>query len=170
MKIINYISFEKEYEGARNTTGKMVEQKDMHSSSLWELQNYNSLLNNQWHENVGSHQKKILHIQGQRKNPNKTVRAVKSRLEPNPIPARDAWRAQTKSWPHQDPGTPQRLSQTCVWVSCRGMGQPWPTTGAGPLGADTRVTKPVHKPSWRRLPLTPPQSWRGDNRQTAELF
>ena len=34
-----------------------------------------------------------------------------SHLESNPIPARDAWRAQTKLCPHQDPETPQRLSQ-----------------------------------------------------------
>ena len=88
-------------------------------------------------------QKKILHIQGQRRSPNKTVRGVKSHLEPNLIPARDAWRAQTKPWVHQDPETPQRLSQTCVWVSCRGMCQLWPATGAGALGAATWVTQPV---------------------------
>ena len=38
---------------------------------------------------------------------------AKSRLESNPIPARDAWRAQTKSCVYQE--TPQRLSQTCLW-------------------------------------------------------
>ena len=34
----------------------------------------------------------------------------------NPIPARDAQRAQTKFFVHQDPETPQRLSQKCLWV------------------------------------------------------
>ena len=58
---------------------------------LWELQKYNLLLNNHWKENVGSHQKKIPHIQGQRRSPSKTVGRVKS----NPISARDAQRAQT---------------------------------------------------------------------------
>ena len=41
----------------------------------------------------------------------KTVGRMKSHFELNPIPARDAQRAQTKPCPHQDPETPQRLSQ-----------------------------------------------------------
>ena len=40
---------------------------------LWELQNYNSLLNNCRLENVGSHQKKIPYVQGQRRSPSKMV-------------------------------------------------------------------------------------------------
>ena len=40
--------------------------------------------------------KKIPHVQRQRKSPKKTVGGAKSHLESNPIPARDAWRAQTK--------------------------------------------------------------------------
>ena len=35
-------------------------------------------------------------------------------LESNPIPTRDAWRAQTKPCAHQK--APQRLSQTCLGV------------------------------------------------------
>ena len=58
---------------------------------LRELQNYNLLLNNQQQENVGSHEKKTSHIQGQRRSPNK----MQSHLESNPIPTRDSWRAQT---------------------------------------------------------------------------
>ena len=46
-------------------------------------------------ENVGSHQKKVFHIQGQRGSPSKTVGWVKSHLESNSIPTRDTWRAQT---------------------------------------------------------------------------
>ena len=65
-------------------------------------------------ENVGSHQKKKLHIQGQRRSTREKVGVVKSHLESNPIPARDAWRAQTKPCGHQE--TPHRLSQTCLWV------------------------------------------------------
>ena len=60
-----------------------------------ELQNYNSLLNNHQQENVGSHQKKIPHVQGHRRSLSKIVGGVKSHLESNPLPARDAWRAQT---------------------------------------------------------------------------
>ena len=78
---------------------------------LRELQNYNSLLNNRLQENIGSHQKKIPYVQGQRRSPSKMVGGVKLHLESNPIPTRDAQRAQTKPCAHQE--TPQRLSQTC---------------------------------------------------------
>ena len=53
-------------------------------------------------EKVGSYQKKILHVQGQRRSPNKTVGGEKSHLDSNPITSRDAWRAQTKPCAHQD--------------------------------------------------------------------
>ena len=43
--------------------------------------------------------------------------------------------------------------ELCLSVSCGGMGQQWTATGA--LGTADLVW---HKPSWRRLPLTPPQS------------
>ena len=79
---------------------------------LRELQNYNSLLNNRLQENIGSHQKKIPYVQGQRRSPSKMVGGVKLHLESNPIPTRDAQRAQTKPCAHQE--TPQRLSQTCL--------------------------------------------------------
>ena len=62
---------------------------------LWELQNHNSLLNNHWQENVGFHQKKIPHIQEQRRNLSKTIGGVKMHLESNPLPTRDAQRAKT---------------------------------------------------------------------------
>ena len=62
---------------------------------LQELQNYNLLPNNRRQENVGSHQKKITHIQGQRRSPRKMVGGVQSCFESNPIPARDTLRAQT---------------------------------------------------------------------------
>ena len=52
---------------------------------LRELQNYNSLLNNHWQENVGSHQKKIPHIQRQRRSPSEMVGGAKLHLESNPI-------------------------------------------------------------------------------------
>ena len=127
---------------------------------LWELQNYNSLLNNHRQENDGSHQKKIPHVQGQRRCPNKMIGGAKSCLESNPIPSRDIWRAQTKPCVHQDPETPQTLSQTCLWVfecllwryrsaapCCRNRGSGCSRPGAHGMW---------HKPSWRRLPLTPP--------------
>ena len=61
--------------------------------------------------------KKIPHIQRQRRSPNKMVEGAKLFLETNPIPTRDPGRAQTKPCVHQDPETPQRLRQNCVWVS-----------------------------------------------------
>ena len=109
---------------------------------LQELQNYSSLLNNHQQENAGSHQKKISHIRGQRSH-SKMVGGAKSHLESNPIPVRDAQRVQTKPCVHQDPETPQRPSQTCVWLSCGGTGPQWPAAGAGTLGAATWVTQPV---------------------------
>ena len=46
----------------------------------------------------------------------KRVGGEKRHLESNLIPARDAWRAQTKPCAHQDPETPQSLSQTYLGV------------------------------------------------------
>ena len=54
------------------------------------------------------------HIQEQRRSQSKTVGRVKLNLESNPIPVRDAQRTQTKPCVHQE--TPQRLSQTWLWV------------------------------------------------------
>ena len=87
--------------------------------------------------------KKTSHVQRQRRSPSKMVGGAKSCLESNPIPARDTWRAKTKPCVHQDPETTQRLSQTCVSVSCRGMGEQWSAAGAGALGEATWVTHPV---------------------------
>ena len=42
-----------------------------------------------------------------RRSPSKMVGGAKSHLESNPIPTRDARRAQTKPCAHQDPGAPQ---------------------------------------------------------------
>ena len=116
---------------------------------LIELQNYNLLLNNHQQENVESHQKSIPHVQGQRRSHSKMVGGAKLHLESNPIPARDFWRAQTK--PCAPQGTPQSLSQTCLWVfecllwryglavaCCRGKGSGCyrPGYGKSPLGGD----------------------------------
>ena len=63
--------------------------------------------NNHQQENVGSHPKKIPHIQGQRRSPNKMVGGAKSCLESNPILTGDAWRTQTKPCVQQDAETPR---------------------------------------------------------------
>ena len=48
----------------------------------WELQNWNPLLNNHQEENVGSHQKKVPHIQSQRRSPKKMVKLRATQLYP----------------------------------------------------------------------------------------
>ena len=48
--------------------------------------------------------------------PSKTLGGAILPLESNPIPIRDAWRAQRKPCMHQDPETPYRLCQICLWV------------------------------------------------------
>ena len=47
---------------------------------------YNSLLNNHGQENVGSHQKKIPHIQGQRRSTTNMVGGMKSSIQSNSNP------------------------------------------------------------------------------------
>ena len=52
--------------------------------------------------------KRIPHLQGQRRSPNKSVGGA------NPMLTRDAWRAQTKLCAHQGPEAPQKVSKTCL--------------------------------------------------------
>ena len=99
-----------------------------------------------------SGREKIPHAQGQRRSPSKMVEAANSRLESNPLPPRDAQRAQTNLVHNQKPGSPQRQYST-VFVSCGGAGQQWTATGAGLRAQQTWVW---HKRSWRRWPSTPP--------------
>ena len=66
------------------------------------------------------------------------VGGAKSCLESNPIPTRDAQRAEAKPCVYQDPGTPQETEPDLplsVNVSCKGMGQQWPATGTEALAA-----------------------------------
>ena len=84
---------------------------------LWECQNYNSLLNNCWQKKVGSCQKKMPHVQGQRRSPRNMVGGAKLYLESNTIPTRDPWRAQTNPVCTRTQRPPQGLSQNSVWVS-----------------------------------------------------
>ena len=59
-----------------------------------------------------SPQKKIPHIQGQRRSFNRTEWRVKMHLESNHIPTRDAQRTQTIPCTHQDPRNPWEIFQT----------------------------------------------------------
>ena len=63
--------------------------------------------------------KKIPHVQGQRRSPNKMVGGAKLCLESHLIPTRDAWRTQTKPCVHQELGIPQQTETNLplsVWV------------------------------------------------------
>ena len=106
------------------------------------LQNYNSLLNNHWQENVGSHQKKIPHVQGQRRS--KMVGGVN--CVQNQTPFLPHLEGSNKPCVHQDLEAPQRWSQIvfeCLLqrrgaaVACcrgRGSGCSRPGRGISPLG------------------------------------
>ena len=124
---------------------------------LWELQNYNSLLTNHWQENVGSHQKRIPYVQGQRRSPSKTVRGVKLHLELNPIPARTHSEDSNKTL--CSPGNPTETEPDLllsIWVS---PAEVWVGSGLRQgQGLLVQQTWVWHKPSWRRSPLTPSQN------------
>ena len=84
--------------------------------------------------------KKIPYIQGQRRSPSKMIEREKSHLESNPMPARNAWRAQIKPCAQQE--ILQRLSQSCLCMfecllwryrPCRGSGCRRPGYGISPL-------------------------------------
>ena len=111
------------------------------------VQNCNSLLNNHQQENIGSHHKKdTLHPKAKKK-PQQDGRRGKIIFRIKPVHTRDTQRAQKNKnknkkkqqlCGHQDPETPQRLSQSCLecWVSpYRSMSQQWPATGTGALTA-----------------------------------
>ena len=104
----------------------------------------------------GRHWSGIPHVQGQRTSPSKTVEDGNPCTESNPIPSRDAQRAQTNPWVHQDPGTLQRLRQNFLSMSYMEV---WVSSGL-PQGQELWVqqTWVWHKPSWRTSPLIPPQS------------
>ena len=78
---------------------------------------------------------------GKGEAPSKMVGGAKSHLESNPIPARDAWRAQTSPpkvligcapGPRDPTETEPELGLS---VSCRGTGQQWTSLRAAALGA-----------------------------------
>ena len=83
----------------------------MHSLLLRELQNYNSQLNDPQQENVGSHQKRYLHPRAKEK-PQKDGRRGEIAFRIKPLTQERYSEGSNKLCTHQDPETPQRLSQT----------------------------------------------------------
>ena len=74
----------------------MVEWKDVHSSPLVRTPKLQLAAEQPLTGECWIPPKKIPHVQRQRRSPSKTVGGAKLHLESNPIPTRDAWRAQTK--------------------------------------------------------------------------
>ena len=87
---------------------KMVEQKDVHSSSPARTPKLQLTAEQPSIGECWIPPKKIPYIQGQRRSLSKMIGRAKLHLESNPIPARDAWRAHknlvhTKTQrPHRD--------------------------------------------------------------------
>ena len=75
------------------------------------------------------------HIQGQRRSPSKMVGEVKSHLESNSIPARDAQRAQIYLVCTRTQTPTETEPELCLSVSCGGTCQQWTAAGEGALGA-----------------------------------
>ena len=90
--------------------------------------------------------KKIPHIQGQRRSPRKMVGGAKSCWDPNSIPAKDVWRAQTNLVHIRTQRPPQRLSQNYVWVFPVEV----QVSSGLPRWLWVQQTWVCHKPSWRR--------------------
>ena len=139
---------------------KMAEWKDVHSSSpAWTAKLHLAAEQPSTGE-CWLQPNKIPYFQGQRRSHSKMVGGVKSHLESNSIPIRDAWRAQTKPCAHQNQETPQKLSQACVWVF-EYLLQRYGSAVACHRGSGSQCSRPGshsvwHKPSWRRSWLTPP--------------
>ena len=119
---------------------------------LRELQKYNSLLNNHRQENVGSHQKKDASRPRAKEKSQQDGRTgeIAFRIKSHTHQRCSEGSNKTLCAPHKE--TQQRQSLN---VSSRGTGQQWMLQGQG-----SGCSRPWvwHKPSWRRSPLTPPQS------------
>ena len=95
------------------------------------------------------------HIQRQRRIPEDSRRG-KITFRIKPLSHQRHLECSNKPCVHQDPETPQRLSQNCVWVS------PVKVQVSSGLQQGNRhwvhQTWVCHNSSWRRSPLTPPES------------
>ena len=123
---------------------------------LRELQNYNSLLTSCWQENVGSHQKQIPHVQGQRRSPNKMVGGAKSwlRIKCHTCQRHSEGSNKTLCAPWDPTETDPDLPLS-TWVSPAEVPV---SSGLQRQGLWVQQTWVWHKLAWRRSPLTPPYS------------
>ena len=121
---------------------------------LWELQNYNVLLNNHRQENVGSHQKRYPTSKAKEK-PKQDGRRGKIAFRIKPLTHQRCSEGSNKTLcAPGDPTDTEPDMPLSVWVSPEvvrvSSGLP---KGQGLWVQQTWVW---HKPSGRRLPLTPP--------------
>ena len=127
----------------------------MRTHLLQEFQNYNLLLNNHRQDNVSSHQKKIPHVQGQRRSHSKMVGEAKSHLKIKPHTHQRSSEDSNKTL--CAPGDPTEAEPDLplrVWVSPVEV----QVSSCLPQGQELWVQQSWvwHKPSRRRSPLTPP--------------
>ena len=96
-----------------------------------------------------------LHIQRQRRSPQDS-RRDKITFRIKPLTLQRFSECSNKACVHQDTGTPQRLSQNCVCMSPVKV----QVSSGLPQGNRHWVHQiwVCHKSSWRRLPLTPPET------------
>ena len=72
---------------------------------------------------LGLIKKKTPHVQGQRRNPSKMVGGANLSLESNPIPTREAQRAQTNLVCTGPRDPTETETELCLSISCGGTGQ-----------------------------------------------
>ena len=128
-----------------------------------------------WQDNVVSHQKKDILCPRSKHKPQQDGRrgsiAFKIKCHTHQICSEGT--NKTLVWPgprERSHDLHKRLSQTCLWlsVSCRGMGQKWPVSGAGALAAAVLGGIACwHKYSWSS-PLALLQSHWADDPKTGE--
>ena len=90
-----------------------------------------------------------------KERPQKDGRRGKTMFRIKPLTLQRHSESSNQPCTHQDPETPETEPNLCLSVSGEGTGQQWPAAGAGLWVQQTRVW---YTPSWRRLPLAPPQS------------
>ena len=121
---------------------------------LWELQNYNLLLNNRQQENVGSHQENYPTSKGKGEAPtDSTGGEIMFRIKPHTL----QWCLEGSNKILCAPGEPAETEPDLllnVWVSPAEV-----CVSSGLLQGQrlwVHQSWVWHKPFWRRSPLTPP--------------
>ena len=134
---------------------KMAEQKDVCSSSPARTPKLQLVAEQLSTREGWIPPKKDTLLPRAKEKPQQDGRRGKCAFRIKPHPATDARKAQTNLVCTRTQRPYREQARLCLSISCGGPGQQWPAAGARALGA---VDLGVHEPSWRRSPLTPPQS------------